>query len=328
MADLKTEYMGLQLDCPIVVGSSGLTKTVAGIRRCADAGAGAVVVKSLFEEQIRMEYEAVADSMDAYAHPEALGYLQADSAMEYGPRDYLSLLEGAAKAVSIPVIASVNCVSPEHWIGFAGKIEAAGAAALELNVYVMGLDPSVTSGEIEKLYLDTVRAVRSKVKIPVAVKLVPYLTNMSRMVTEMEQAGVDAMVLFNRFFHPDVDLETMGLRGGLSLSHPDEYRLPLRWVGLMFGRVGLDFCASSGIHDADAVVKMLLAGAAAVQVTSALYKRGVEHIGVLRTGLNSWMEGHDMPDIRSFRGRASRFHTESPELFERAQYIKAFVDAE
>jgi dihydroorotate dehydrogenase (fumarate) len=328
MADLKTRYLGLELDSPLIVGSSGLTKTLAGIERCADAGAGAVVVKSLFEEQIRMEYEETSASMAAYAHPEAMGYLQADAAMEYGPRAYLELIEAAATKVSIPVIASVNCTSPEGWTGFARKIEAAGARALELNVFVLGTDPSKTSEDIEWIYLDAVRKVRAEISIPVAMKLVPYLTNISRMAMRVEEAGANGLVLFNRFFHPDVDVGTLEITGGLSLSGSEEHLLPLRWLALLYGRVGCDLCASTGVHDTAGAAKVLLAGATAVQVTSALYRHGVGHLRTIRDGLEAWMGQKGFASVDAFRGRLSRFHTEKPELYERAQYIKAFVDAE
>lgn len=328
MADLKTRYLGLELDSPLIVGSSGLTKTLGGIERCADAGAGAVVVKSLFEEQIRMEYEETNAAMAAYAHPEAMAYLQADAAMEYGPRYYLELLEAAATKVSIPVIASVNCSSPEGWTGFARKIEAAGAQALELNVFVLGTDPSKTSEDIEWIYLDAVRKVRAEISIPVAVKLVPYLTNISRMAMRVEEAGANGLVLFNRFFHPDVDVGTLEVTGGLSLSGSEEHLLPLRWLALLYGRVGCDLCASTGVHDTAGAAKVLLAGASTVQVTSALYRHGVDHLRTIRDGLESWMRQKGFESVDAFRGRLSRFHTEKPELYERAQYIKAFVDAE
>ncbi|MFH1531763.1 MAG: dihydroorotate dehydrogenase-like protein [Pseudomonadota bacterium] len=328
MAELKTRYLGLELDSPLIVGSSGLTKTLAGIQRCADAGAGAVVVKSLFEEQIRTEYEETTASIASYAHPEALGYLQADVAMEYGPKAYLELLEAAATEVSIPVIASVNCTSPEGWTGFARKIEAAGARALELNVFVLGTDPSRTSEDIEWVYLDAVRKVRAEISIPVAMKLVPYLTNISRMATRAEDAGANGLVLFNRFFHPDIDVDTLEVTGGLSLSGPGEVLLPLRWLALLYGRIGCDLCASTGIHDAVGAAKAILAGATTVQVTSALYRHGVDHLRTIRDGLESWMEQKGFASVDAFRGRLSRFHTEKPELYERAQYIKAFVDAE
>ena len=328
MAELKTRYLGLDLDSPFIVGASGLTKDITGIQRCADAGAGAVVIKSLFEEQIRMEYEETAAAMAAYAHPEAMAYLQADVAMEYGPSSYLELLEEAATKVNVPVIASVSCTSPEGWVGFARKIEAAGAKALELNIFVLGTDPSRTSEDIEWVYQDAVRAVRAEVSIPIAVKLVPYLTNVSRMAAQIEGAGADGLVLFNRFFHPDVDTASLKVTGGLSLSGPEEHLLPLRWLALLYGQVGCDLCASTGVHDATAAAKMLLAGAGAVQVTSALYRYGVEHLREMARELEAWMDEHGFNTVDSFRGRLSRFHTDNPELYERAQYIKAFVDVE
>ncbi|MBM4373393.1 MAG: dihydroorotate dehydrogenase-like protein [Deltaproteobacteria bacterium] len=328
MADLTTRYLGLELECPLIVGSSSLTRTVQGIRRCEDAGAGAVVVKSLFEEQIRMEFGEAAASLEADAHPEALQYLQADAALAYGPRAYLELLERAARDVRIPVIASVNCISPRGWAGFARQIEAAGARALELNIFVLATHPGRTSEEIEWVYLDTVKTVRAEVKIPVAVKLVPFLTSVPSLAARMVDAGANGLVLFNRFFHPDIDVTNLRLAGGLSLSSPDDNLIPLRWIALLHGRVRADLCASGGVHDAAAVVRSILAGATATQVTSALYRNGVEYLSVLRDGVASWMDGHGFRTLEAFRGRLSRSRAPDPTLYERAQYIKAFVDAE
>ncbi len=328
MANLETTYLGIRLKNPLIIGSSSLTKNVEGVRRCAAAGAGAVVLKSLFEEEIRLEYSGAAEAMSGYPHPEALGWLQTDLAAHYGPETYLRLIEGAAATVQIPVIASLNCVTPETWVKFASRIEAAGAAAIELNIYQLPLDPAVPSERIEQGYIETLKAVRAQVSIPVALKMIPYLTNIPRFAVQAHEAGAAGLVLFNRFFHPDLDITEMEPRGGLLLSRPEEYRLPLRWIGILYGRTGCDLCASTGVHDAGAIIRLLLTGAKAVQVTSAVYLHKHEVIGTMLHGLEDWMSEHGFESIESFRGRVSRFHSGRPEMFERSQYIKAFVDAE
>jgi dihydroorotate dehydrogenase (fumarate) len=328
MANLKTSYLGLELNNPIIVGSSGMSKTVEGVERLAEAGAGAVVLKSLFEEEVRLDYADTTDAFIGYPHPEAAGYLDADVAAHYGPERYLRLVEHAAKSVDVPVIASINCVSGDTWVTFASQLEAAGAAAIELNIYVVPMDAGQTAEQVEKHYVDAVKGVKGKVGIPVAAKLVPYITNLPRLALQLHDAGAGGLVLFNRFYQPDIDVDREEVRGRIILSSPDEYRLSLRWIALLYGRSQCELCASTGVHDGKTVVRQILAGARAVQVTSALYQGGYGKLGEMVGDVERWMDEHGYENLDAFRGKLSRFKLGRSEMFERAQYIKAFVGAE
>ena len=329
MPDLKTNYLGLELRNPIVAGSSGLTKSVEGIKRCADAGAGAVVLKSLFEEEIRLQFSDTQNALGAsHSHPDAYEYFQADLATHLGPKKYLELIENASKAVDIPVIASVNCVTGDTWASYAGQIEAAGAKALELNVYALPMDPRLTSDELESVYVDAVRAVKEKVSIPVSLKLVPHITNTMRLARRLGDVKVDGMVLFNRFFEPDINIESLEYAGGLSLSEPAEFRHSLRWIALLYGRTQANLCASTGIYSGETVVKQILAGASAVQVVSALYRNGISEVEGMLSVLENWMKRHKFASINDFKGKMSKALSDDAHLLERAQHIKAFVNAE
>ena len=327
MADLSTEYMGFSLRNPLVVASSSLTKSADGVRKCADAGAGAVVLKSLFEEQIAAEAEAMEEHLWLYGHTEAFEYVS-KMAMPLGPRGYLKLIEEAKAAVSIPVIASLNCISPRWWTDFAKQIEAAGADGLELNISVMPSDPARTATDIEKIYIDIVDSLKGGVGIPIAVKIGPYFTSVARMAGEFSERGVSALVLFNRFYQIDIDIDKIDLVPGIRFSSPDEISLPLRWIALLSGSVGCDLAASTGVHDGAGFVKQLLAGATVVQVCSALYENGIEHIGRIIEDAETWMKEHDFEKVGDFRGKLSRQVTERPELYERLQYIKLFTGIE
>ncbi len=330
MADLKTTYLGLELDNPIIVGSCGITKSAEGVKRCADAGAGAVVLKSLFEEEIRLYFRETnaAVEKDAAMHPEAYEYLRADLASLYGAQNYVALVRDAAAAVDIPVIASVNCTSSDVWVKFARQIEAAGAAALELNIYVLPTDSAAHSGQVEQAYFDALEAVLAEVNIPVAVKLVPFITNLTAFTAVAQKIGAAGLVLFNRFFHPDINLASVSLEGGLSFSSPQDYRLALRWIALLSGGTDCDLCASGGIHDGESALKLLLAGASAVQMTSSLYLNRLDRIAKSLDTISKWMAEHDYSSISDFRGLLSRDGSDDTQLLERAQYIKAFVGVE
>ncbi len=328
MGDLKTTYLGLALDNPFMMGSCGLTKTVDGVQRAADAGAGAIVLKSLFEEEIRLDFAGTTDAFAGYPHPEAAAYLDADIAAHYGPEKYLRLVEDASKAVSVPVIASVNCVSAATWTTFAEQLEAAGAAAIELNIYQLPLDASLSAAAVEEVYLETVRAVRTRVKIPVAVKVVPEITNLVRFSLALQDAGANGLVLFNRFFHPDIDIQTEEMSGGLVLSRPDDYRQAMRWIGVLHGRSSGSLCASTGVHNGETAARMLLVGADAVQIVSAVYSQGRTVFRQMKSELRSWMDQKGYEHISDFHGKLSRFRLGDPEAYTRAQYIKAFVGAE
>ncbi len=327
MADLTTTYMGLKLRNPLVVASCGLTKNVDGVRKCADAGAGAVVLKSLFEEQVIGEMQNQKQYASAAWHPEALDYVEG-MGIGLGPREYLGVIREAKKAVSIPVIASLNCVSREVWTGYAKRLADEGVDGIELNIAVMPSDPKRTADDIEKMYFDALSDVTSEIDVPIAVKISPYFTSTARMALALSRRGIKALVLFNRYYRIDIDVERMELSSGITLSSPKEINLPLRWVSLLSGKVECDLAASTGIHDAHGVIKMLLAGATVTQLCSTLYLNGLEQIGLILGGLEEWMEKHGFGSVGDVRGKLSSMNSKNPELYERIQYIKAFVGVE
>ncbi len=324
MADLSTKYLGLRLANPFIVASCGHTKTVEGVQKCAEGGAGAVVLKSLFEEQILADMRQSEIQKEQLWHPEALDYVQR-MGLELGPAEYLRLVRGAKKAVSIPVIASLHCVTPNLWIDYARKIADAGADAIELNISLMPSDPKRTPADIEKRHLDIVEGAVRAVGIPVAVKIGPSFTSIAYMANEIWKRGASSLVLFNRFYQFDVDLEKLELRGAYRLSTPFEIALPLRWIALLSGRVQCDLSASTGVHDASGAIKMLLAGATTVQLCSTLYLKGLGQIAVIRDGVSMWMDAHGMKSLDGMRGSMSQMRSGAPELYERLQYIKALV---
>jgi dihydroorotate dehydrogenase (fumarate) len=325
MADLTVRYMGLTLPSPVVVASSSLTNRLENFRAAEDAGAGAVVVRSLFEEQIEAAQTALDEEVARHSAPtsESQGWLP--PAQRLRPLDYLKLIESGRKAVKIPVIASLNCAARGSWSDYARQLEEAGAHAIELNVYLVAADPKVSGAEIEQRYLDAVQAVREKVKIPVAVKLPPFFTSFAHMAGRLDALGVNALVLFNRFFQPDIDFHRMALVNTMNLSHPQEMLLPLRWIAILFGRVKADLAASTGVHDGGAVVKQLLAGAQVVQVAAALMRHGIGHVKALREALEDWMDHKGFERIEDFRGTLSQREATDPAAFERAQYVNLIL---
>jgi dihydroorotate dehydrogenase (fumarate) len=327
MADLKTTYMGMELANPIIVASCGLTKNTDGVLKCADAGAGAVVLKSLFEEQVIADMKSEKQYATMAWHPEALDYVQG-MGIELGPREYLEVIREAKKAVSIPVIGSLNCTSPTVWADYAKQMAGEGADAIELNIAFMPSSPKRSGGDIEKAYLDTLADASSNIDVPVAVKIGPYFSSIASMVLELSSSGIDGLVLFNRFYQIDIDIDKVELSSKITLSSPSEISLPLRWISLLSGRVECDLAASTGIHDAAGVVKMLLAGATVTQLCSTLYLNGLETIKLVLDGLDKWMADHGFDDIGSMRGKLSSMNSENPELYERIQYIKAHVGVE
>jgi len=327
MADLSVTYMGLKLANPLIVSSSSLTNTVAKVKRCEDSGAGAVVLKSLFEEQIEAQTEAIEDESWPYPHPEAFDYVR-QMGMRLGQDDYLKLIAESKKAVSIPVIASLNCVTPKWWLNYAGEIARAGADGIELNIAILPTDAERTAEEIERTYTRIIEGVRRRVEIPVAAKIGPYFTSLPRLARGLSDAGAAALVLFNRFYQMDIDIEKLALAPGYHLSSPEEIHLPLRWVAILAGQVGCDLAASTGVHDGAGLVKQLLAGARAVQVCSNLYQKGMGRIAVLLRELEEWMGRHGFEKIADFNGRMSMGASEKPEYYERLQYIKVYVGLE
>ena len=322
--DLKTKYMGLELKNPIVPSASPLSQSVDSIKRLADAGASAVVMFSLFEEQLKME-EALESSLMAAgteSFAEALSYFPKSDDYHVGPEQYLELVQKASQAVDIPIIGSLNGVSHEGWVNYARKIQDAGAKALELNIYHLAADPTISGSKVEKMYIEAVKAVKSAVTIPLAVKLSPFFSSISNMSRKLKRAGADALVLFNRFYQPDFDLNDMTVIPSLQLSSSEDIRLPLRWIAMLHGRVRVSLAATSGVQTVEDVVKFVAAGADVVQTASALLKHGPTHVTALVDGLAKWLEEHEYKSIRQLKGSMSQKSVENPTAFERANYIK------
>ncbi|HVP67667.1 MAG TPA: dihydroorotate dehydrogenase-like protein [Anaeromyxobacteraceae bacterium] len=324
MADLSTRYMGLKLPSPLVVASSSLSNKIENFQAAEASGAGAIVLRSLFEEQIEAAESEIEEaiSFQADANPEARSYLPPQ---RIGPREYLRLIDKAKKTVRIPVIASLNCAAPGSWSEYARQLEEAGADALEVNIYAVGADPAVSGEEIERQYLEIVRSVRDAVKLPIALKVSPFFTSFANVAKKFDDAGVNALVLFNRFLQPDVDLDRMALHSSMQLSHSWEMLLPLRWTAILYGRVRADLAASTGVHDGAGVVKMLLAGATVVQLAATLLRNGISHLAALRGDLDDWMERGRYSGLDDFRGSLSQKEAKDPRAFERAQYVNLIL---
>lgn len=320
---LATNYMQLSLRSPLVASASPMSRRVSGVRELEDAGAGAVVLFSLFEEQLTLTETELHTFLSAgTSYAETLSLLSDSERLRMGPLDYLEHLQRAKSAVDIPVIASLNGTPHERWTHYAKLLEQAGADAVELNLYYVPTSIDRTGADIEDAYVRTVEAVRSAVKIPVAVKLSPYFTSVANMAARMERAGADALVLFNRFYQPNIDLDRMSVHPEISLSNREAQRLPLRWVAILRDKVRLHLAATSGIHQAEDAIRLLLAGADVTMLCSTLLKHGAEHIKVIERGIRSWMSARDYQSIADFRGLLSQAKCEDPEAFERAQYIK------
>jgi dihydroorotate dehydrogenase (fumarate) len=327
MADLSTDYMGLKLRNPLIVGSCSLTNSVEGIQRCADAGAGAVVLKSLFEEQIEADTKEVEKHVWLAGHTEAYDYVR-KIGIETSSQDYLNLVEKAKAAVTTPVIASLNCITPAWWTDYAKKVENAGADAIELNLAVLPSDSRHSGEDIEKLHYRIVEDVSRSVSIPIAVKIGPYFTSMARVATELGDKGASALVLFNRFYQVDINIDRLDIVPGYRFSTPEEINFSLRWISLLAGRVGCELSATTGVHDASGMIKQLLAGAATVQVCSTLYIHGIGHIATMLSNLEAWIQKHHFTAVKDFQGRLSQKDSDRPELYERLQYIKALTGIE
>jgi dihydroorotate dehydrogenase (fumarate) len=323
MINLSTNYLGLSLASPLIVSSCGLTGSVDKIKRFAELGAGAVVLKSLFEEQIRHEAGSQIQTGD---YPEAYDYISRyvkSNSLE----EYLKLVESAKKAVKIPIIASINCLSASEWISFAKEIESAGADALELNVYFLASEKDVPAERIENLYYELLQKIRAVVTIPIAVKIGYQFTNLAATVNNLHLRGAKGVVLFNRFFEPDLDIETMKIIPSEVLSSPVDIRQSLRWVGILSDKVErIDIAASTGIHDGKAVIKQILAGAKAVQICSVLYKQGEKQLAVILDDLKLWMTRKKYNSIAEFRGKLNYSHIADPAMYERSQFMRYFSD--
>jgi dihydroorotate dehydrogenase (fumarate) len=322
--DLSTTYMGLKLKNPVVASASPLSQKLDDLRKLEDAGASAVVMFSIFEEQIQHDAEALDHLMSSgtESFAEALSYFPDSGDYHVGPDAYLELIRRASGACGIPIIGSLNGVSDEGWISYAKQIEQAGAKALELNVYYIATDPKKTAADVEKMYLDVVKAVKAAVGIPVAVKLGPYFSAFANMAGKLDRAGADALVLFNRFYQPDFDLEKLEVLSDLNLSTPYEMRLPLRWIAILHGRVRASLAATTGVHSGRDVAKYVLAGADVAMTTSALLKHGIGHLRTLVEELEAWMGAKEYDSVAQMRGAMSQRAVDNPAAFERANYIK------
>jgi dihydroorotate dehydrogenase (fumarate) len=325
---LATRYLGLQLAHPIIASASPLTATFDGMRRLEDAHAAAVVMASLFEEQIRAEDTRYATFTEytAGCHPEAATYFPELPDYRYGVSGHIETLRRAAEALDIPVVASLNGVSDGGWLDYAVLLEQAGAAALELNLYLLPTDPAVSGQDIEHRYFDIVRQVKAKVKIPVSVKLPPFFSATGNFVTQLESIGADGVVLFNRFFRPDFDLETLRVKREVALSTPADIYLPLTWIALLSRHLEFSLAAGTGVDSHVEVVKYLLAGADVVATASALLRHGPEHMTALVDGLERWLSQNGFVSVAEMRGRLDGTHVDRAEVFLRSQHLRALSD--
>lgn len=322
--DLAVSYLGLRLPHPVMAGASPLSWDLGQVRRMEDAGASAIVMQSLFEEQITRETTGTIMDMELHAESfaEALSYFPAPDEFKLGPDNYLEHIRRMKEAVKVPVIASLNGTTPMGWIEHARKIQQAGADALELNVYYLPTNPLETGEMVERRTLEIVRMVKNTVTIPVAVKLSPYFSSMAHFAKVVEGAGADALVLFNRFYQPDLDLENLDVVSSLELSGPSTLRLRVRWLAILFSHVKVPMAVSGGVHSAQDALKAVMAGASAVQMTSALLKHGPEALTAVRDGMAQWLEEHEYDSLEQARGSLSLMRCPNPAAFERANYMR------
>lgn len=321
---LQSTYMGLKLNSPIIVSACTLSEQIDNIVKMEDNGAGAVVMFSLFEEQIRKEEARLNTVMSetSYAFPEALDYFPDLDDFNVGVDEYLENIRKAKERVKIPIIGSLNGITTEGWIDYSKQIEQAGADGLEVNIFFIPADITMSSSEVEHRYLNIIEAIKTNVKIPVAVKLNPYFSATGNMAMRMKNSGADALVLFNRFYQPDFDINELVLKTDLHYSESSEIRLPLLWIALLFEKVKLSLAATTGVQSAVEVVKYLLAGADVVMTASSLYKNGIPYLKTMNKELQDWMYMMGFEDITSFRGSMSQQNVSDPTAFERANYIR------
>ena len=323
--DLSVNYLGLKIKSPIVVGSSGITSSISNLKKIEKSGAGAVVLKSIFEEEIQHEYQYMLQKEEDL-EGRALGFLDYYDfkIKEDNIKDYIELIKEAKKEISIPVIASVNCKTSHEWTFFAKKLQEAGADAIEVNLFILPSDFNMTCDKVHQTYMEIITRIKEQVNIPVAVKLSYYFADLAAFVKRISETGVDGVVLFNRFFHPDFDIENFKIVPSNVLSRSSDLAISLRWMSILAGRVSSDLIASTGVHDGDSVVKEILAGADAVQVVSSLYKQGIEYLEEMTDGLKSWMERHNFEKIDDFKGKMSQVNSPNPAEYERVQFMKYF----
>ncbi len=325
--DLSVTYLGLKLRSPLAVSASPLTEDLSNIRRMEDAGAGAVVFHSLFEEQLALERLELAQHLEAgtESFAESLSYFPEAEEYRLGPEEYLEQIQKAKAAVSMPVIASLNGSSLGGWTDYARQLQQAGADAIELNIYYIPTDLDLPGSEVEKTYVEILRAVKKAVTIPVAVKLSPYFSNPANMAKRLDDAGADGLVLFNRFYQPDINLDDLKVEPHILLSTPMALRPPMRWVAILSGRLRCDLAATSGIHWAKDAIKLLMCGAKATFICSAILRHGIEHIRTIEQGMVEWMKENEYESVAQMQGCLSQVKCPDPSAFERAQYMRALT---
>ncbi len=327
-ANISTKFAGLELKSPVIVGSSALTSNLNNLKKLEENGAGAVVLKSIFEEEIIFEYNEYAKEAEKYGYDyEYMDYFDYKIKQD-NLNSYINLIKEAKANLSIPVIASVNCVSSHEWTNFAKRIEEAGADALELNIFIMPSDINKTSQELEEIYFNIVKEVRSKVQIPLIVKMTHYFTGLGNVIVNLSKLGIDGLVLFNRHYNLDFDIDKREIRAAHVFSDETEYILPLRWIAITSGKAECSLAASTGVHDGRSMVKMILAGASAVEVVSTIYKHGPQRIQKMNQFLTEYMEKHGYNSIEDFRGLMSQDKVKNPAMFERVQFMRYFSDRE
>ena len=325
--DLKTTYLGLELSSPLVVSASPLSEKVDNVKRMEDAGAAGVVLHSLFEEQLEQE----ARTIDHYLRSGSESYAESTSFFPHepdyrlGPHEYLEHIHRSKEAVKIPVMGSLNGSSPGGWTRYAKQIEQAGADALELNIYHVPADLETTGPEVEQLYIDVVKSVRDHVNLPLAVKVSPFFSATGNMARRLVEAGADGLVLFNRFYQPDIDLEELEVKPNVLLSTPQAMRLPLRWIAILHGRLKASLAGTGGIHTHEDVLKMIMAGADVTMLCSALLRHGVDQLRLVKNGMQEWMEAHEYASIAQMKGSVSQRACPRPAEFERANYMRALT---
>jgi dihydroorotate dehydrogenase (fumarate) len=326
MIDISTNYLGLELRSPLVVGAAApLTEEISNVQRLEDAGASAIVLHSLFEEQLLEERHALYYHLthNTESHPEATSYFPEQEIFHVGSEAYLNQIRYAKEKVNIPIIASLNSSTISAWGSYAQKIEQAGADAIELNIYYIPTDLNLTGEQVEQNYLDIVRSVTSSIKIPVAIKLSPFFSNMANMAKRLCDAGADGLVLFNRFYQPDINLVDLEAEPNLILSTSRENRLPMRWIAILYGTMPVDFAATSGIHTAHDVIKMMMVGANVTMLVSVLLSHGIEQLGKIEKDLIEWLEVKEYESINQLKGSMSQINCSDPSIYERVQYLKA-----
>jgi dihydroorotate dehydrogenase (fumarate) len=325
--DLTTHYLGLKLRSPLVVSASPLSENIDNLKRMEDAGAAAIVLHSLFEEQLRQDrlelHQRLEYGTESYA--EALTYFPDAEEYHLGPEEYLRHIWQAKQATKVPIIASLNCSSVGGWTEYAKQIQRAGADALELNIYYIPTDMDLSGEMVEETYLNILRAVKAEVTIPVAVKLSPFFSNFANMAKRLDQTGANGLVLFNRFYQPDIELETLEVKPNLLLSTPMAMRLPLRWIALLHGKLNGSLAATSGIHRAADALKMLLVGADVTMLCSTIIRHGIPQIAMIERDLVDWLKEHEYESISQLKGSLSQKNCPEPAAFERAQYMKALT---